>query len=842
MAEAALEQTTEDTEASALRTSDFVRQALRLLRPYWGRCVLIFLTILIQLAFYLSLPIAFQMIFGRAIYGGDSAFLVRLLGALAGGFVLVALAELLLGYLAADVGVRAMNDLRLRMFDRLQRLPMGFYSRNPVGDLMSRFSNDLNAIEKVLTNSLYEIAGHSLVIAGAIVLLFTIEWRLALATVVVLPLTAIIPELINPLATRAGYKRKQDEADLSNLVQEGIQGQKVIRSFGLQETVLDRFRERLGGLYQSGVRANLLSDCVGRSLNLGVLIIQLVVIAFGAYLSIKGYLTAGELVGFIMLLFVVGDSAGDLANVMPNLVQATGGMQRINELLEEAPPAVRREDQAPMSPFSREIRFEGVTFSYTGDEVNLDDISFSIPVGRSVAFVGRSGSGKSTVLNLLTRFYDSSRGTIAIDGRDLEEISQDSLLSQMGTVSQEPFLFSTTIRENIRLGRLDASDEEVEEAARGAQVHDFIVDLPQGYDTQVGEMGGRFSGGQRQRIVLARAILRNPSILLLDEATSALDPSTEAAVNATLEELARDRTLISVTHRLSSVLHMDCIFVLDGGRLVEQGTHKELLNLKGTYYTMWQEFALELTGNALLGEEAETVTGWEQAGPGKELDEESAELDPLLEVDSDELSTLIQRFEAEQEGEQQEMQRLREINQRWAQLVGTDRLTGLPNKLSFLEALVPQEIQQAQRTGDSIGFILISGDNLGPINETHGRDAGDQVLGGLSEFLQSVLKGEEQLGHIDGTHFAVVFHPAALEDTRQRAEDLRAQVEAHGFACADTTVHITISAGVWATDSADITDPRAEAEEALHRLNGPLYQAKQVGGNRVEVVAEPEAE
>ena len=273
--------------------------------------------------------------------------------------------------------------------------------------------------------------------------------------------------------------------------------------------------------------------------------------------------------------------------------------------------------------------------------------------------------------------------------------------------------------------------------------------------------------------------------------------------------------------------------------MVNSGTHKELLNLKGIYYEMWQEFALEMTGNALMGEQVDTSSKDEGWTPGKQAaDSELAELDQLMEVDTDELTELIQQFEAEDTGVDQEVQQLRETNQRWAQLVGTDRLTGLPNRLSFLEALVPMEIQQAQHNGDPIGFLLLSADNLGVVNEQYGRNAGDQVLRELAEFMQSVSKGEELLGHLDGTNFALILYPATAEDARIRAEELQGLIAEHRFEYEGTEIQLTLSAGVDSVDSASINDPRTVAEEVFTGLNEALYQAKKMGGNRVEVVEE----
>jgi ATP-binding cassette subfamily B protein len=812
---------------------DFVRQIGAYARPYGTRTALCGLTVVVRVAFLLALPLFYREIFDHVLGQGDGRLLVHLLAWMGAAFAAAVAADLAQAWLAADLAGRIMGDVRRRMHRHLMRLSEGFYARAQIGEIMSRFTNDLFSVDWAVSVSLVQTLSAGLLAAASTALLFWLDWRLALPTLALLPLTFAGPRLFSQRVLRANSQRKQDEAELARLLQEDIAGHRVIQAYGLQARFGERFEERLRQLRRSGLRANLDAAFLAKTSEVGVVVVQLLIVSGGAALALQGFLSAGDLVAFLTVLFAVGSAVKMLTQFVPDLLDGAAGLQRVNALLAEE--ATEDEGGNGFPGFSREIRFEEVGFSYNRTQRTLEGVSLAIARGQSVAFVGRSGSGKSTLLNLLARFYELDRGRITIDGRDLASVPRQALRAQMGAVFQHAHLFDTTIRENIRLGRLSATDAEVEEAAKAAEIDQFIRGLPEGYDTAVGEGGSRLSGGQRQRIALARAILRDPAILVLDEATSALDPRTEAAVNQTLEKLAADRTLVSVTHRLSAAAGMDCIFVLDQGRIVERGRHKELLNLKGLYYDMWQEHSLELTGNVLLGERAAApLPAVRLAGEEDEL----AELERRLEMGPDELTQLIHKLEAQEEGAQQEAQELRQINQRWAQLVGTDRLSGLPNKLAFLEALVPAEIQQAQKRGDPLGFLLLSADNLGAVNEAHGRNAGDQVIRELAAFLHSVTRGEETLAHLDGANFALLLYPASTERVHQRAQTLREQVAGHPIRCADTQIRLTISAAVVSLDSAALTDPKAATVEAFERLNGALYRAKKVGGNHVEIAQE----
>ena len=328
--------------------------------------------------------------------------------------------------------------------------------------------------------------------------------------------------------------------------------------------------------------------------------LDVAVIGIGSWLAFEGSLSIGKFVAFQGLFLALGYSLSYVTQYVPNLVHGLAGFHHISELFEQQPQVVDAPGAAPLPRLGEHILFEDVTFGYTRDEVNLRDFNARIRRGESVAFVGSSGSGKSTALSLLLRLYDPAAGSVSIDGHDLRSVTQSSIRSQIGVVFQESFLFNATIRENIRMGSPRASDADVVEAARAAEIHDFIESQTLGYDTVVGERGGRLSGGQRQRIAIARAMLRDPAVLVLDEATSALDPATEDAINKTLERLAAERTTVAVTHRLASATSADRIFVLDAGVLVEEGSHAELLRAGGTYAGMWRRqsgFTLSAEGD-----------------------------------------------------------------------------------------------------------------------------------------------------------------------------------------------------------------------------------------------------
>jgi ATP-binding cassette, subfamily B, bacterial len=567
----------------------FLRWIFRYLRLYRALSLVLFVGLLLEMGLSSSIPLSFKFLIDNAIVPRNEHMLFLITGLLGGSVILVSLTSLGCDYLYARLCAAILKGLRQRLFYHLQRLSMSFYSRVEGGALLGRFSGDLNAVEHTLATAGPRALLPTFDVILSTTLLFFLDWRLTLVALPVFPLSLIGPRVFTPRASAASYERKQYEGHLLSVIQENIGAQAVVKVFGLEQRMLNSFAKNLENLAKMSVQVDFLRALVERSADIAIMTLYVLVIGVGVFLTFNNTLSLGSLVAFQSLFLQLSWSLSSVVSNMSNLVQAAASMRRIEELLGETPEIVDLPDAEPLPRLTKQIAFEDVYFSYTGTEPNLCGVSFVVRPGESVAFVGPSGSGKSTVLNLLTRFYDPTAGRVTIDGRDLRHMTQESLRAQLGLVFQESFLFNTTIRENIRMAKPGATDAEIEAAARAAELHSFILTLPQGYDTPVGERGGRLSGGQRQRVAIARALLRNPPILLLDEATSALDVETETAINVTLEQVARGRTVLAVTHRLAGVKHADRIFVLDRGRLVEQGRHDELLAYGGLYTQLWQK-------------------------------------------------------------------------------------------------------------------------------------------------------------------------------------------------------------------------------------------------------------
>ena len=575
--------------APTLSVWSTLRELLGHMARYRTKALLLAGALVVAVGYDTLLPLSMKYLVDRAIAPRDMGAFVFILSILSVAFVVSVACAIGRDYLHAWLGAHVLHDFRTRMFGQLQQLSLDFYGRIRQGDLLSRFSTDLTALENVLVMGLPSAFPACINIVVSTAVLFALEWKLALLLFLALPFCLIGPRLLGPRALKAGYLLRNEQGVLTGLVQENVQAQRIVKAFSLKRSALARFHEQSTRILRTGVSFGFYSYSTERTPNIGMALFDILVLIVGGYLALKGQLSIGALVSFKALFLNVSYSVETLSAFVPSLLQATGGLQRIRELLHTPSRIHEQPGAVALAPFREAIRLEQVGFSYTGERRDLDAVTLEIPKGARVAFVGPSGCGKSTCLSIILRFFDPDQGRVSFDGKDLREVSVDSFYAQLGVVFQENFLFNASIRENIRLGRPDATDAEVEAVGRLTELHDLVMTLPQGYDTPVGEGGGRLSGGQRQRVAIARALIRQPAILVLDEATSALDPATESAINGTLEQLAGQQTTIVVTHRLDPLVRYEHIFVFRAGKLVEKGTHRELLAGAGLYAELWSK-------------------------------------------------------------------------------------------------------------------------------------------------------------------------------------------------------------------------------------------------------------
>lgn len=587
----------EETWLASLMRQSGKREAFRelfrylapLIRPHWRRWLEISAYMLLGVAFTIALPFSFKYLFDTIIPEGRVRLLAFFALALFVLFLLNSLVDVRRAYAASWVNYRILLTLQEQMFERLQRLSHRFHGKAKVGDLMSRLSQDLDAIRNAMTAVLVQgvfLTIQAVFAAGAALFL---DPLLGVLTLVVVPLFALSYVLLLSRVQQASKDAQARFGEVMTASQENLSAQPVIKAFGLEEQAVESYRARLLAVFRAVLRVVTLGAVFNASVGMAITIGQLLVLGVGGYLVIEGDITLGTLVAFVGLLPSFFQPITALATVGQTVQKASGAMERVREVLEEPIEIEERPGATALEPLAGEIRFERVTFGYEPGRPVLHTLDLTIPAGSHVAIVGPSGSGKSTIVNLLLRFWDPDEGRVLFDGSDLRDATLVSLRGQTALVFQDTFVFDTTVRENIGIGREGASDAEIAAAARAARLDDWVESLPARFDTVLGERGVRMSGGQRQRLALARALLRNPSILVLDEATSALDPQTEREILDTLLTLTRGRTTVSITHRLSLAATADRVLVLDNGRLVEQGSHAELARAGGLYQELWDE-------------------------------------------------------------------------------------------------------------------------------------------------------------------------------------------------------------------------------------------------------------
>ena len=571
--------------ASNLRQT--ISRLFSYLKPYWQRLIIVAVLSLIGTLCNLAGPILIGRAIDEFITLGNLDGLWELVVVMALVYIGGGVSGVIQGQIMVGVGQHFVSELRSRLFHHVQTLSMDYHDHHPVGDLMSRVSNDTDAINQAISNGLISFTTNVLLLGGIMIAMFGLNWQLALGTATLLPIMLAITAWVTQYSRKAFRQVQTNLGNLNSVMEENIAGIRAVKAFAHEAATYDEFVAINSQYRRAGTRADVITAALGPMFNTMNIIVIAAVALLGGWLALQGIVQVGVIATFVIYVRNFFQPMRAIAMLYNQLQSALAGAERIFVVLDAEPTVQDAPDALPLPPVQGAVTFDHVSFEYQPGKSVLIDVSLEAQPGQTIALVGPTGAGKTTIISLLSRFYDVSEGAISIDGHDIRSVQQELIRQQLGIVLQDTFLFSGTIMENIRYGRLNATEEEVIAAATLANADRFISLLPQGYQTVVSEQGNNFSHGQRQLLAIARAVLANPRILILDEATSSVDTRTEVHIQEALLRLLEGRTAFVIAHRLSTIRNADLVLVVNDHRVIERGTHDELIALRGFYYDLY---------------------------------------------------------------------------------------------------------------------------------------------------------------------------------------------------------------------------------------------------------------
>ncbi len=579
---------------------------MRLAKPYYIRFILAMICMLIAGSLQSSLPVLVKPVLDDIFLGKNPAALTWIPLVVIGIFLIKGICNYGQTILMSFIGLRIVTNLRNKLYEQIQKQSLSFFTQHPTGILMSRITNDVLSIQAAASEAITSMIKDTVTLVTLIGVIFYTDWKLAIIAMIVFPLTIYPISRLGRKMRKVATSTQVTMGTLSSLLQETISGTRIVKAFSMEKYENNRFaaeNERLFKLNLKAVSVNAISHPLMEFLGgLGIA----AVIFYGGYNVIRGNSTPGTFFSFLAALLMLYEPVKRLTNVNNTVQQGIAGAERVFSIIDRIPDIEDKPGAAELPPITRSIDIEGVTFRYEKTAV-LKNINLSIKAGEVVAFVGMSGGGKTSLVNLIPRFYDVSAGRILIDGHDLRDVSIKSLRNQIAIVTQQTILFNDTVKNNIAYGDIERTEEDIINAAKAANAHDFIMKLPQQYDTNIGELGTKLSGGEKQRISIARALLKNAPILILDEATSSLDTEAEIEVQEALDNLMKGRTTLVIAHRLSTIRNADRIIALVNGEIVEEGNHESLLSRRGEYFRLYNLQFKDEGNNAKNGQMAKDL-------------------------------------------------------------------------------------------------------------------------------------------------------------------------------------------------------------------------------------------